>query len=170
LLRRSTEVRRVTLAEKLAHPGKFSLKGEYVVPKSVKRVTERTAFVTASRRKDALAGVTHSKAAKERLAGERGYGTAAAEEQAARTREVARIKRELKTAVGAARPRKIKSGPRRGEYHWRRERVSDNARGKYLEWRRKKLSGKLIEEGDWHEMMTAARAVNDPMLNLLMKS
>jgi hypothetical protein len=97
LLKPETEVRRVTLVEKINNPEKFSLGGEYVVSKSVKKIGARTAFVTVSRRKDAIEGVSHGKAAKQYAAGEREYKTAASADQAAKTREVARIKRELRT-------------------------------------------------------------------------
>jgi hypothetical protein len=164
------EVRRVTLAEKLANPGRFSLRGEYVVPTKIKKVTSRTAFTTLTRRKDYLEGVSHGKAAAERAQGLRPYRTFASEEQAAKTREVARIKRELKTTKEAERPWKIPKGPRKGETKWIKENVTDSAKQNYLEWRRRKLAGQWIDDGEWHQMMTAARAVNDPMLNLLMKS
>jgi hypothetical protein len=101
LLKAATKVRRVTLAERIANPARFSLKGEYYVAESVKKVTSRTPFVTVSRRKDAIAGVSHSKAAAERAAGERHYKTAASEEQAAATRKTWVAKRELaKTRAG----------------------------------------------------------------------
>lgn len=82
LLKPTTEVRRVTFAERLANPTRFSLGGEYYIAKSIKKVTSRTAFVTATRRKDAIAGVSHGKAAAERQAGARSYKTAASERQA----------------------------------------------------------------------------------------
>jgi hypothetical protein len=50
------ELRRVTFAERIAHPNRFSLGGSYLVPKSVKKITPRTAFITVSRRTDFLAG------------------------------------------------------------------------------------------------------------------
>lgn len=163
-------LRRVRLSEKLAHPEKFSLKGEYYVPKSVEKVKGRTAFVTVTRRRGFITGVSHSKAAKERAAGVRPYESAATEEQARKTRETFRLRREVQRAERSERPWRIAKGPRRGEIRWKEERVTDSAKQKYFEHRRRKLAGKWIEDGDWHEMMTVARAINDPMLNLLMKS
>jgi hypothetical protein len=36
--------------------------------------------------------------------------------------------------------------------------------------RERKLNGEFLDEGDWHQMIDQARAVNDPMLAALLKS
>jgi hypothetical protein len=173
LLKPETKVRRVTFAERLANPARFSLRGEYYVAESVKKVTSRTPFVTVSRRKDAIAGVSHTKASAERAAGERGYKTAASEEQAAATRKTWVAKRALaETRAGTVIhvEKRIRKGPRKGEPYHARELVSAESKDNYFRLRRQKLAGKWIEDGEWHEMMTVARAINDPMLSALSKS
>jgi hypothetical protein len=171
------QLRRVTKAERMAHPDRFSPKGAYLVPKSIKKVTARTAFVTETRWEDIRAGVSHTKASKERAAGKRPYLSAASEAQAAqakRTFLIKRLKRKLEntpagTIVIVQKRKKIK-GRRGNEYYNAEERLSEQGKERYFEFRQQKLSGEWIEEGDWHEMMTAARAINDPMLSALLKS
>jgi|GEM_PF-3811338 hypothetical protein len=62
-------LRSVTVAEKLASKGRFSLGGAYLVPKTIAKVGARTAFVTMSRFKDFAAGVSHGTATALRKAG-----------------------------------------------------------------------------------------------------
>jgi len=143
------------------------------VSKTIKKVTSRTAFVTVSWKKDFAEGVSHSKAAAERAARERSYKTAGSEAQAALARETFRLKRRVKVLdenARVSRPKYFKKGPRRGEQGDVRERVTDAGKENYFRHRRRKLAGQWIEDGDWHEMMTVARAINDPMLSALMKS
>jgi hypothetical protein len=77
-----SELRRVTLPEKLAHPRLFSLGGSYLVRKSVKNVSGHTAILTVTRYKDIQIGVPHGKAAAQRKAGELAYKTPKAAAQA----------------------------------------------------------------------------------------
>lgn len=71
--------RRVTTTEKLASGGRFSLGGSYYVSAAVEKITASTPFLTVSRVRDYLAGVSHGKATAQRKAGERAYTSAAAE-------------------------------------------------------------------------------------------
>ena len=81
-----TALRTVTTAEKLALKGRFSPGGAYLVPKTVRKVGARTAYVTVTRFKDFAAGISHGAAAAARKAGLLGYKSAASEEQAAKQR------------------------------------------------------------------------------------
>jgi hypothetical protein len=56
---RST-LRLVSIPEKLSSGGRFKLGGAYLVPKSITKITARTAYVTVSQYKDVLTGVSHS--------------------------------------------------------------------------------------------------------------
>ncbi len=166
-------LRRVTTIERLLNPALFSTKGAYYVPKTVEKITSRTAFVTVTLKRDFQTGVSHTKAAAERAAGVREYKTAASEAQAAKTRVWAEVRRALAaTPVGTEVPveKKIRKGPRKGEKRIVHEYVSQKSKDQFLEWRRRKLEGRHLDEGDWHEMMTVARATNDPMLNVLLRS
>lgn len=119
-------LRRVTATEKLASRGRFSLGGEYLVPKAVKRITARTAVVTRTRYKDFVAGISHGAATALRKAGALPYKSAASEAQAgkqiakkatpesktARIRRAQRNERRRKAAE--------KAGIERGADHRRR--------------------------------------------------
>jgi hypothetical protein len=161
LLRASrSALKPVTEKQKLAHPELFSKGGSYFIPASVKRITAKTVFVTKSRWRDAQEGVSHSKAAILRRSGELGYKNAASEAQAAAIRQTASLKRAAKHASSVLRPGEKK-----------RRKISGHARESYARLRRQKLAGKFIEDkGQWHGMIDVAQAVNDPMLNILLKS
>lgn len=101
-----TELRSVTTAEKIASKGRFSLGGAYLVPKSITKITTRTAFV--SRFKDFAAGVSHGTATALRKASLLPYKGAAAEAQAA-----AQSATKATPASKIARSRKAKRNARR---------------------------------------------------------
>src|ERR1700704_2432798 len=63
---RST-LRLVSIPEKLSSGGRFKLGGAYLVPKSITKITARTAYVTVSQYKDVLTGVSHSTASAMRI-------------------------------------------------------------------------------------------------------
>jgi hypothetical protein len=107
--------RRVTAAEKLASGGRFSLGGEYFVSATVKKITPNTAFLTVSRVKDFLAGVSHATATALRKAGLLPYKGAAAEEQAA------------KQAATKATPASKMARSRKARRNARRQRASSKA-------------------------------------------
>jgi hypothetical protein len=86
------QLRRLSSAEKEVKG--LSAGAAHLVPKSIKTVVARTTTVPVAAYNDAVAGVPHTRAAAERKAGLRGYGTAAAEEQAGKTRETRRKFRE----------------------------------------------------------------------------
>jgi hypothetical protein len=159
-------VRRVTEAEKLAHPSKFSPGGSYLIRAGAK-VTARTPFITRSRKIDWLTGVSHGKAAKLRATGELRYGTAAAEVQAGKTKETRRLQREVKRITRAELPPTLPPSrrPRRRFYP-----VTSAMRDNFIGLRRRKLLGEYLDNGDWHQLVDIARAINDPALSALMKS
>jgi hypothetical protein len=167
---RKNQLRRVTKEERLAHPDIFSPKGAYYVKKSVPKITAKTPHVTVTLFKGAKQGVSHGTAAKQRLAGERGYKTAASEEQAGlqrRSAEARRNREHLKQH-----PEKI--GPFPG---WSRKRHSQNPYrpktidlDEYQRQRRRKLRGAWIEDGKWHSMIDIAQAIGDPMVQRLRQS
>jgi hypothetical protein len=88
-----SELRRVTIAERIAHPSMFSERGAYYVPKTTTKITKRTSFVTVTKRRDFLEGIGHTLAAAQRKAGIRGYKTAASR---AKAREQIRTRRRFK--------------------------------------------------------------------------
>ena len=157
------ELRSITKAERLAHPDKFSPGGAYLVPKSIGKITSRTAFVTASRHKDFHKGVSHSKAAKLRAQGLLGYKHAAGEEQAAKQRTTRALRKQAKALEEVSRPASRTHGA--GRYH-----SSQAAKDNSIRLRNRKLRGEFLDDGDWHEMIDIAQAVNDPMLSRLMQS
>lgn len=163
LKRPRSELRSVTKAERLAHPGKFSPGGSYLVPRSIDKITARTASVTVSRRKDFDKGVSHSKAAKLHAQGLLEYKTAAAREQAAKTRAARALKKQIKSIDTITRPASITQ--RAGHYH-----PSQAMKDNFIRLRAQKLRGEFLDDGDWHEMIDLARSVNDPMLSRLMQS
>lgn len=155
-------LRPVTLAEKLANPGRYSLKGSYFVAATVKKAGARTAFVTRSLWQDVQAGVPHSRAAKERSAGLLSYKDAASEARAQTAKQSWQLKRAAKNVATVERPTK---GGR-----WKQQHVSKNSKRDYIRLRRRKLAGHYLDDIDWHSMMDAARAAKDPELSALMKS
>jgi hypothetical protein len=168
LLRSSkSDVRRVTLAERLAHPSMFSPKGAYYVGKNVKTITGKTPYVTVTKFKDIKAGVSHTTAAKKRGLGFLGYKTAASESQAGLQRRTAVSKREFK----ALKDEKRKIGPFPGwEKKTRRQSPyspKDKDFDEYRELRRRKLRGQVLPDGDWHRMIDIAQEINDPMTDRL---
>lgn len=157
------ELRSVTTAERLAHPDKFSPGGSYLVPQSIRKITARTAYVTTSRYKDFHKGVSHSKAAKLHAQGLLEYKSAASREQAAKTRTLRALKKQVKVIGTVSRPASITQ--RAGRYH-----PSQAARSDFIRLRARKLRGEFLDDGDWREMIDIAQAVNDPMLSRLMQS
>jgi hypothetical protein len=43
-------------------------------------------------------------------------------------------------------------------------------RASFWNSRERKLRGEFREDGDWHQLVDMARAMNDPMLSALLKS
>jgi hypothetical protein len=118
--------RRVTMTEKIASKGRFSLGGEYFVSTTVKKITPRTPFLTVSKVRDFLSGVSHGTATALRKAGLLPYKGAAAEEQAAKQRATkarpeSKIARSKKAKRNARRQRAAsKAGIERGAKQRRR--------------------------------------------------
>jgi hypothetical protein len=169
----------VTKEQKLAHPENFSKGGAYLISESVKRLSSETAYVTKSRWRDAQLGISHGKAATLREQGRLGYGLTGEE----RAIPNAVITHRLKKAVARiqefskrATPWAKKPGHRdAGTYsiNAKGAKARSNfieARTKFIEWRRQKLSGKFLEDGDWQRMLDVARTLKDPMLSRLMAS
>lgn len=154
--------RAVTKAEKLAHPSRFSKGGEYLVRAGAK-VTKRTPYVTRTRMTDWLRGVSHGKASRQRATGELPYKTAASAKQAAKARVTFGLRRAAKTVERVERPPGARD---RSRYY----RPNQGARDNFVRLRAKKLWGIYLAEGDWHQMIDIAKAINDPMLSALMKS
>jgi hypothetical protein len=92
------QLRRLTSVEKEVVG--LSAGAAHLVPKSIKTVVARTTTVPVSAYNDAVAGVPHTRAAAERKAGVRGYGTAAAEEQAKKTVLTRKFTRRFKRPEG----------------------------------------------------------------------
>ncbi len=143
-------LRSVTKAERLAHPDKFSKGGSYFVKATTKKITARTSFVTQTRWRDTQEGVSHSKAAKERAQGIRGYKTAASENIAGKVRATAerkRIERVLDRKGGAF------NAARKQKYKPSKETLDG-----YETLKRKKLSGEFLGN-EWFAMIDIANEV-----------
>jgi hypothetical protein len=159
----------VTKKQKLAHPEIFSKGGEYLISESVKRLSSKTMYTTKSRWRDAQLGISHGKAATLREQGRLGYGPTGEERAIPQSvithrlkKAVARVQEIAKQATPWAKRRKHQEA--------RTYSIDDNARTKFIEWRRQKLSGKFLDDGDWHRLIDIARTLKDPMLSRLLAS
>lgn len=108
-------------------------------------------------------GVSHGKASRLRATGELPYKTAASAEQAAKARITFRLRRTVKTVERVERPPGARG---RSRFY----QPNQAARDSFVHLRAKKLRGIYLDDGDWHQMIDLAGAVNDPMLSALMKS
>jgi hypothetical protein len=158
------ELRPVTKAERAAHPDRFSPKGAYLVPKSIKKVTSRTAFITKTIRQDAERGISHTKAAKLRAEGRLGYGPRGEERAIPKGVITHRLRRALASVEFAEKPA-TQWAARRKHRAAKRYPVTDEMRASFFEWRNRKLNGEMLDDGIWHELVDMARAMNDPMLS-----
>jgi hypothetical protein len=169
LKKRRSQLRVVTKAERLEHPDRFSPKGSYLVPTSVKKVTARTAFITRSSKQDYDLGVAHSKAAELRKEGRLGYGPRGEERAIPKSVTTYRLKRAPRALEYAEKPA-IPDARRRKHRAAKRYLVTDAMRGSFFDLRDRKLNHEFLDDGDWHELVDMARAMNDPMLSVLLKS
>ncbi|MFZ0494421.1 MAG: hypothetical protein WBE80_10240 [Methylocella sp.] len=170
LLKTSREnLRSITKAEKVAHPERFSAKGQYFVAKTIKTVTSRTAFITKSLRRDIETGISHTKAAALRAEGRLGYGPRGLEPTPPKSTQTLLLKRKYAKLEFAEKPptpwakRPKHRAPKRYP-------VTEEMRNELWSARERKLNGEFLDEGDWHQMIDQARAVNDPMFAALLKS
>jgi hypothetical protein len=106
-------LRSVTIAEKIASKGRFSLGGAYLIPKTITKIRDRTAYVTVSRFRNFSAGISHGAATALRKRGLLRYKSPAAEAQAAKQSATkatpANKKERIKKAKREARRRKAAS-------------------------------------------------------------
>jgi hypothetical protein len=164
-----SQLRTVTKAEREAFPEKFSPKGAYLVSKSLKKVNARTAFITKSAKQDYETGTPHTRAAVLRKERRLGYGPGGLERAVPKGVITYRLRQALKTLEFAEKPA-IPNAQRRKHRAARSYRVTDEMRDAFFDLRTKKLDREFLDDGDWHEMVDMARAMNDPLLSVLLRS